>query len=245
MVIKGLQKKNMPMKQAEMFSNRAMAALFVPLVIEQALSYSVELIDSMMVASLGEAAVSGVALVSFIMTLLISLFSALATGGAVVTGQAIGKKEKDSAVKSANQLMKVSLLIGLAVGALLLWGREGIFQVLYSQIEADVRRAALTYFGVVTLSIPFLALYNSLAALYRVMGDSGLPMKVMFWMNVLNLAGNALLVYGIHLGVFGIALSTLISRIGAALILFLLLRDHNRDIYIWIIRLPVNLNGTR
>ena len=215
-----------------MFSNRDLALLYLPLVLEQAMSYSVEMADSMMVSSLGEATVSGVSLMAFIMTLLISIFSALATGGAVISSQALGAGDQKRAVDAANQLVKVSCMIGFVIGVLVLWGRVFLLDTLYSKIADDVRSAALTYITVVDFSIPFLAIYNSLAALFRVMGDSKSPMWVMFSMNLLNVAGNALFVFGFHWGVFGVALPTVFSRIGAAGILFFKLCKRKGTIYL-------------
>ena len=78
-----------------LFSNRDLTALLIPLVIEQLLSVLVGMADSIMVASVGEAAVSGVSLVDNIMVLLINVFAALATGGAVVAGQYLGQKQRE------------------------------------------------------------------------------------------------------------------------------------------------------
>ncbi len=74
-----------------LFSNKDLLKLFIPLIIEQFLEYLVGLADSIMVSSVGEASVSGVSLVDFVMALLISVFSALSTGGAVIASQYFGK----------------------------------------------------------------------------------------------------------------------------------------------------------
>ena len=92
-------------KERQLFDNRALVALIIPLIIEQFLAVLVGMADSIMVASVGEAAVSGVSLVDNIVVLLINIFSALATGGAVVAGQYLGRKREEEACKSAGQLV--------------------------------------------------------------------------------------------------------------------------------------------
>ena len=87
-----------------LFDNQALVSLIVPLIIEQLLTVLVGMADSIMVANVGEAAVSGVSLVDQIMVLLINIFAALATGGAVVAGQYLGQKNKEQACKSTTQL---------------------------------------------------------------------------------------------------------------------------------------------
>ena len=91
--------------KVRIFSNKDLFYLFLPLIIEQLLEFVTGLADSIMVSYVGEAAVSGVSLVDFIMQFLISLFAALATGGAVVAGQYLGNRQKDEAKEAANQLV--------------------------------------------------------------------------------------------------------------------------------------------
>ena len=215
-------------KEDRMFSNTDLRILFIPLIIEQGLEYIVGLADSLMVAQVGESAVSGVSLVDFVMALLISLFAALATGGTVVAGQYLGAKNEVRAKASANQLMKFSLWSSLVIMALVYALRPLILDHLFGTIDPAVRSAANQYFMIVVLSVPFLALYNSGAAVFRTMGNSKLPMKIMLAMNLLNIAGNALLVMGFHMGVAGIAVPTLVSRAGAAfIVLFMARKEQN------------------
>ncbi len=207
-----------------MFTNHDLWILFFPLIIEQGLEYVVGLADSMMVAQVGEAAVSGVSLVDFVMALLISLFAALATGGAVVAGQYLGAKKEGEAKASVDQLMKFAFWSSIAIMMLIYVMRPVILDHLFGAIEPEVREAANRYFMIVVLSVPFIALYNSGAAIFRTMGNSKLPMQIMLIMNLLNIAGNALLVMGFHMGVAGVAIPTLVSRVGSAVIVLLMAR---------------------
>lgn len=202
-----------------LFTNKDLYKLFLPLIIEQLLGYLVGFADSIMVASVGETAVSGVSLVDFIMALLISIFAALATGGAVIAGQYLGNKQESNARTSANQIVWFSGVCGLVIMALVYIFKDVILHGLFGSIDPDVYTHANTYLLIVASSIPFLAVYHAGAGIFRTMGNSKLPMKIMLTMNILNVTGNALLVYGFKLGTAGIAVPTLFSRIGVALII--------------------------
>ncbi|GFZ30167.1 MATE family multidrug exporter [Clostridium zeae] len=215
------------LEKKRFFSNHDLVTLFLPLIIEQGLEYTVGMAASMMVAQVGESAVSGVSLVDFIMALIISIFAALATGGAVIAGQYLGRKDNVKATKAANQLVKCSLLLSVVITVLLYIFKPLILNHLFGAITKEVSDAADHYFMIVAISVPFLALYNSGAAIFRTIGNSKLPMKIMIVMNIINVAGNALLVSGFHMGVTGVAIPTLVSRIGAAVII--LFMAHKND----------------
>ncbi|WP_297420874.1 MATE family efflux transporter [Clostridium sp.] len=218
------------LEKKRFFSNRDLVTLFLPLTIEQGLEYTVGMAVSMMVARVGESAVSGVSLVDFVMALIISIFAALATGGSVIAGQYLGRKETDSAKKAANQLVKASLVLSIVIMILLYLCKSLILNNLFGSITKEVKNAANQYFMVVALSVPFLVLYNAGAAVFRTMGNAKLPMKIMLIMNILNVVGNALLVEVFHMGVLGVAIPTLISRLGAALIILFLANGKNFEL---------------
>lgn len=202
--------------QQLLFSNKRLIRLIVPLVIEQTLNILVGMCDGVMVASVGEAAISGVSLVDMINNVVLVLFAALATGGAVVTSQFLGARHMGSARRSVGQLMSMSLLFGVAVGAVCLGLARQMMGLFFGSIEADVMEAGVLYFRITALSFPFIALYNAGAAVFRSIGDSKISMKVSTLMNVINVVGNAICIYGMHMGVEGVAIPTLISRIVAA-----------------------------
>lgn len=210
------------LEKKRFFSNRDLFTLFLPLVIEQGLEFTVGIAASMMVAQVGESAVSGVSLVDFIMALIISIFAALATGGSVIAGQYLGRKDKKSASRAANQLVKCSLALSIIITILLYLFKPLILSHLFGEITKEVSGAANQYFVIVAMSVPFLALYNAGAAIFRTVGNAKLPMKIMLAMNILNVAGNAWMVSGLHMGVTGVAIPTLVSRAGAALIILYL-----------------------
>lgn len=215
-----------------LFSNRELANLIGPLVIEQLLAVFVGMADSIMVANVGEAAVSGVSLVDNIMILIINIFAALATGGAVVAGQYIGRKDEKSACKAATQLVWFVSLSAVAIMILVYFGKDIILNQVFGHITAEVKGHADIYLLIVTASIPFIALYNGGAAIFRAMGNSQASMRVSLLMNAINVTGNAILVFGLRIGTAGVAIPTLISRMVAAIVITVLLCNQTRILHI-------------
>ena len=205
------------------FTNKALVALIIPLIIEQFLNVAVGLADSLMVASVGEAAVSAVSLVDSVNVLLIFALNALATGGAVVCGQFLGRHDLKRANEAGQQLLVFVVLLALGITAVLYAGKYFVLHGLFGQIEEDVMGYANTYFLIVEASIPFMALYSAGAAIFRVMGNSSVSMKISLVMNVINVCGNALLIFGAGMGVEGVAIPTLVSRMVAAVAVVVLL----------------------
>lgn len=205
------------------FSNRALKRLIVPMIIEQFLAILVGMSDSIMVATVGEHAVSGVSLVDNIFILLIYLFAALATGGAVVMGQYLGQNKHEKANRAVNQLILFTALFAICIMIGLYLARNLILHRVFGAIEANVIEASKTYLLIVSASIPFIALYNAGAAVFRTMGNSKVPMYLSMMMNAINVGGNAILIFGFGMGVAGAATSTLVSRVISAVAIILLL----------------------
>ena len=215
-----------------LFDNKALTALIIPLIVEQLLAVLVGMADSIMVANVGEAAVPGVSLVDNIMVLLINIFAALATGGAVVAGQYLGQKREKDACIAAKQLIWFIFLCSVGITAIVYLGRNFILHSVFGAIDADVMSSANTYLMIVTASIPFIALYNGGAAIFRAMGNSKVSMQVSIVMNVINVAGNAILIYGFHRGTEGVAIPTLVSRMVAAILILGLLCNQTRVLHL-------------
>lgn len=214
-----------------MFSNRALKRLIWPLVVEQLLAVTIGMADTVMVASCGEAAVSGVSLVDSINILLINIFSALATGGAIVASQYLGREDQENANLAAKQLLLSVGFLSTLLAVLALVGNQSLLDLLFGSAEADVMQNSYTYFFWSVISYPFLGIYNGGAALFRAMGNSKVSMRTSIIMNVLNVCGNALLIYVFQLGVAGAAISTLVSRaLGAVVMVWLLhSKPHQND----------------
>jgi len=202
-----------------MFSNAQLRRLIFPLLIEQLLAMLVGMVDTVMVSSAGEAAISGVSIVNDLNNLVIALLSALAGGGAVIVSQYLGHGDRELTRKAASQLVMIAFVISTVLGLFCVAFHTGILQVLYGSVEADVMTSAKEYFWITALSFSFLGVYNSAAALFRSMNETRSTMNVSILMNVINVIGNYIGVYVLHLGAAGVAWPTLISRIVAAVVM--------------------------
>ncbi|MDR0455101.1 MAG: MATE family efflux transporter [Treponema sp.] len=220
---------------AERWDNRALFGLLWPLIIEQILAVTMGGVDTIMVSSVGEYAVSAVNIIDNINNLLIIAFTALSTGGAVVVSQYIGRRDNKSSSLAAKQLIYSVTLISLLMMATALLFRRPIIRLFYGKIENDVMEAAAVYFFITGLSYPFLAMYNANAALFRAVGNSKVTMRIALLVNIMNVAGNTIFIFVLKIGVMGAALSTLMCRITAALITTIML---NRNV-----NSPISLSG--
>ena len=207
-----------------MFTKKDLVRLLAPLIVEQILAVLVGMVDVVMVAAVGEAAVSGVSLVDSINMLIIQMLAALATGGAVVSAQFVGRKDMDKACRAAAQLISVTTIASVGLMAFALITNRHLLGMVFGKVEEDVMENAAVYFAITAASYPFLALYNSCAALYRSMGNSKISMKVSIIMNLINVVGNALCIFVLHMGVEGVAYPTLVA---AAIMLALIRKPEN------------------
>ena len=214
------------------FTNKLLWALFLPLLVEQALEFFVGLADSMMVASLGEVAISGVSLVDFLVQLLIFSFSALATGGAVIAGQYLGNNEPEKACDSSTQLLWFTCILSIIMVILVLFFKSFIINLFFGQIDQDVFDTANIYLSYMAISIPFIAIFNCGAAIFRILNKSILPMQIMFVCDILNIIGNAILLFGFGFGVEGVAIPTVLARALAAFIILYYVLQERYEIHI-------------
>ena len=212
-----------------LFTKKDIWSLVWPLMIEQLLAITLGIADIIMVATLGESAVSGVSLVDSIFIFINQLFAALATGGSVVCSQYIGKGSPELASKTAKQLLITVFVSAAVVAAIGFFSMNGLLSALFGNIEPDVMQNANTYFFWMLVGLPSVAVYNACAALFRAQRNSRISMFTGFVINVLNIGGNAIMLYGLHSGVEGVAIPTFIARTTAAVILLVLLYEPRRN----------------
>ncbi len=215
-----------------LFSRNDLVRLIIPLIVDQFLQVAVGLSDSIMVARVGEAAVSGVSLVDTVMLLIINIFTALATGGAVIAGQYLGKKDPKTGCEATAQLFNFTFLFSIFIMILGYLGQNVILYHVFGKIEPEVMKDSRTYLLIVLSSIPMIAMYNAGAAIFRAMGNSNIAMKTSLLMNSINVFGNALLIFGFHRGVEGVAIPTVVSRGVACVVILILLNNQKHELHI-------------
>lgn len=219
-------------QQTELFSNKTLKEMIIPLFLEQLMAMLVGMADTLVVSYAGEAAVSGVSLVNQFNTIFIYLFTALASGGAVVISQYIGRKAADAAGEAASQLLLFSVIFSVLVTVFVLIGNEKILRLMFGKVENEVMQACITYLRISAYSYPALAVYNAGAALFRSMGKTGATMYVSAASNIINVIGNLIGVFVLHAGVAGVAWPSLIARtFSAAVITVLCFCKKNNVIY--------------
>lgn len=213
-----------------MYSNKALRRLLLPLMADQILMSLMGLVDTIMVSNVSAASLSAVSLVDAINVLVLYLFAALATGGTVVCAQYIGTGDKGAARNAARQLVMAVLAVSIVLSVVSIALRGGLLRLIFGAVDSDVMSAAKSYYLITAMSYPCIALYNASASLFRAAGNSRLPMLVTLGTNILHVAVNAALIFGLRLGVEGAALSTLISRAVGTAALLLLQRRPGQDI---------------
>ena len=217
-------------QQVELFSDKTLKDMIIPLFLEQLLAMLVGLADTLVVSYAGEAAVSGVSLVNQFNTIFIYLFTALASGGAVVISQYIGRKRMDAAGESASQLLLFSVIFSAVISVLVLIGNEKMLRLMFGKVESDVMQACITYLKISAYSYPALAVYNAGAALFRSMGKTSVTMYLSVASNIINVIGNLIGVFVLHAGVAGVAWPSLIARTFSAVVITALCFCRKNDV---------------
>ena len=215
----GLVKRRKMEQKAEVFSNQQLKEMIVPLFFEQLLIMLVGMADTLVVSYAGESAVSGVSLVNQFNTIFIYLFTALASGGAVIISQYIGRNKKDAAGASASQLLLFSTGFSMIVAGIVLAGNEWILHLMFGKVEESVMEACVTYLRISAYSYPALAIYNAGAAVYRSLGRTDVTMYLSVASNIINVIGNLIGIFVLHAGVAGVAYPSLVARIFSAVVI--------------------------
>lgn len=213
-----------------MYGRRALFALLIPVIVEQLLNSLMGMVDTMMVSNVGSAAISAVSLVDSVNNLVIQVFSALAAGATIICAQYLGKKDKEGCNRAAAQVFLTVTVISVGLTVLCVLLRRPLLTLVFGRVDEEVMSDCLIYFLLTALSYPFMALFSTGSSLYRAAGNSRFPMAVSVISNIGNVAGNAVFIFGLHMGVAGAALSTLLSRVVCTLVILTALRKQGQDI---------------
>lgn len=219
-------------EKTRLFSNKDLKLLLVPLIIEQLLNSFMGMADTMMVSNVSSAAISAVSLVDSINNLVIQVFAAMGAAAAIVCAQYLGRRDHEGCNKAARQGFLAMFAISITLMLVCIIFRVPLLRTVFGKVEEEVMTNSLVYFLITVLSYPFLALFNVGSAFYRASGNAKFPMRISVISNVLNIIGNVILIFGLHMGVAGAALSTLFSRAFCAIIIFYFLHKPTETIVI-------------
>lgn len=215
-----------------MFSNESLKKLIIPIFMDQILIIIASIIATMMISYAGEASVSAVSLIDMINMLLINVLAALTAGGAVIVSQYIGFRDKNKSCIAASQLFTIATIISIGIMGFVFIFHKPLLKILFGNVDYNVMNLAITYFVIYSISYPFLSIYDSGAALFRSIGNSRVPMIVSIAMNAINIVGNAIGIFVFNAGVVGIAISIIISRAFAALVMVYLSLNKKNKVFI-------------
>jgi putative MATE family efflux protein len=226
------KKKQAIDKRELLFSNKDVLKITIPMFLQQVLNFTVGMINTMMVSSAGEAAVSGVSLVNTLDNVLIVFFTALVTGGSVVVAQVLGTKKTKEISNVAKQLIYAATIVAVLLTALVWIFKTPILNMLFGDAEADVMAHAIDYFSIVSLSFPLLAITEAAGACFRSAGNSFISLMTTLFINIFVICGNSIFVIGLGMEAKGTALATLCARFLGAVILLVLIHRKKYPVHV-------------
>lgn len=222
--------------------------LSVPVIVEQILVMTLGIVNTILVGRLGKEAISAVSIVELLSQFIIPFFSALAMGATVLVARFVGQGDNEKVNSAAKQAFVVGMALALFVTAFIAVFYKSILLMLYSKADPVVLENAVTYFRITLLTYPFVFISLLIFGILRGAGDTKTPMKVTFFMNILNVVFSYTLIYGLNinlgglsialpsLGVKGAAIGVAIARLmGAAVALYIVFKGSK-----WV-RIPLNL----
>lgn len=214
-----------------MFTNEDLRKMIVPLFFEQLLVMLVGIADTFIVSYVGETAVSGVSLVNMFNTVFIYLFTALASGGAVMISQYIGNKDRKNAILSSSQLLMFSTIFSIVIAVLVCIANEWLLRLMFGQVDQAVMESCVTYLRISAYSYPALAIYNAGAAMQRSLCKTKVTMYISIIANIINVIGNVVGVFVLKAGVAGVAYPSLFARLFSAIAITILCFKTNQEAY--------------
>lgn len=229
LVIPAAQKPISPKER--LFSDSQLWQMMVPLFIEQILVVALGIADTFMVSFLGEAEVSGVALVDQVNLIFLYILIALSSCGAVIVSQYLGAGDRENGNCGAGQLLSSAAFTGISLAALAGLFYEPFFSLLFGNVEPPVMAAAAEYMKICLFSYPALGIYHAGAAIQRSLGNTSCTMKISAASNGINIIGNILGLFVFHAGIAGVAVPTVLARWFSAIVVTMLTFSQERPVY--------------
>ncbi len=222
-------------------SIRQMLRLVVPMIAEQFLVFGIALFDTAVAGSLGIVAISAQSVVIRWVQFTTVIYNIMSVGASILVAQAVGQKRYDHADDYLGGALTLSLIAGVALTLLVLLLSPVLVGVM--GVDASVIELGVPYLSLIAWSFPFNFLLLSAAGCVRGAGDARTPLLVLAAANVIHIVLVITLVTDAGLGLQGIALATVISRLlGCAAFGFLLVRGVSG---LRLTRVPPSLSGMR
>lgn len=217
---------------------RLVFVLAWPAIIEMLLQMIVGLVDTAMVGRLGAEALAGVGLANQIMMLSTIVIGAIGTGNTALVARFIGAKDKVTAGKAAQQAINLAIGIAILVGSLLWFLGDDLLALLFRNTEPEVIALGGSYIKILALALVFNYCLMLINATLRGAGDTKTPMRITAIVNVFNISGNFLLIFGMGpfpaLGVVGAAIATAFAQFIGGIIAFVQLhRTEKMVVNLW------------
>ena len=208
------------------FYKRVMA-IALPMIIQNMVTNLVNLLDNLMVGSLGTEQMSGVAIVNqFIFVFNLAVFGAV-SGAGIFTAQFNGRGD----VKGVRDTMRIKLILSAIIGVIGvsvigLFGHGLINSFLHEGTDGDLALTLLSgerYLSFIIIGLIPFAISQVYASTLRETGETVVPMVASVVSIATNFVFNALLIFGLlgfpALGVMGAAIATALSRFAELAIL--------------------------
>ncbi|MCQ2091409.1 MAG: MATE family efflux transporter [Fibrobacter sp.] len=172
----------------------------------------------------GDAALAAVGANTFIINLMVNLFVGLSIGANVVVANALGERSTRVVSRGVHTSIAVSIVCGILLSVVGIVFARSILSAIAT--PSDILDAAVLYFRIYFVGMPFIMLYNFCAAILRSKGDTKRPFYVLLVSGAINLALNIIFVVGFHMDVDGVAIATVIANVISSLaVLYFLMHE--------------------
>jgi len=197
-------------------------ALAVPAMIENILQTVVGFVDILFVSKLGLNEVTAVGVANTVLAVYIAVFMAIGVGSSSLIARNVGSGDLERAKSIARQSTIISAIFGLLFGIVTLFFNEPLLQLMGA--KSSVLKDAAIYFKIVAIPSVFISLMFIFGSILRAAGDTKTPMKISWWINILHIGLDYVLIFGLFgnggLGIAGAAWATVIVRLIGTITLY-------------------------
>ncbi len=213
-----------------MYSPKTFLTLYLPLLAEQGMATLIGIIAMLMVGYAGDVALSAIGIVNTINIVVMSAFTALASGATAVISQLLGAEKEKEAGECATQFLVVSIAASVIIGAAMALFARPLLNLLYSSSDQEVLDAAYIYLVAISIAVPFLVVFTSISGIFRAYRKNKTPMMVSIIVNIINAVICGFTIYYMNIGVLGVSIATFVARVVGAVIIVIELRKSNFNI---------------